>query len=113
MTCLDLDHLEQYVAGDRSLRDEILTIFMEQAERLRSQLDHSADDEAWRDVVHAMKGSARGVGAWALGDLCEEAEGFVGDYPDKYDVRVAQSEKINAQIDDVIDCCRQTRDKAA
>ena len=28
----------------------------------------------WRDAVHTIKGAARGVGAFALGDVCERAE---------------------------------------
>jgi hypothetical protein len=31
--------------------------------------------EGWRDAVHTIKGAARGVGAFALGDACEHAEG--------------------------------------
>jgi len=38
------------------------------------------DQEGWRDAVHTLKGAARGVGANALGDVCEacEAQGAGG-----------------------------------
>jgi len=76
---IDEGHLDKYVCGDAALRDEILSIFVEQAGKLLSQFDTMLADEHWRDVAHALKGAARGVGAWALGDLCEEAEMLVGE----------------------------------
>jgi HPt (histidine-containing phosphotransfer) domain-containing protein len=33
-----------------------------------------AGGEGWRDALHTIKGAARGVGAFALGDACERAE---------------------------------------
>lgn len=75
---IDLDHLDLYVAGDDALRDEILAIFETQAEMWAGLLDPSAEDAAWRDAAHALKGAARGVGAWQLGELCARAETMVG-----------------------------------
>jgi len=60
--------------GDRGLLDEILTIFIEQAETLAAVLCEIPDDETWREAAHKLKGASRGVGAWALGDLAEAAE---------------------------------------
>lgn len=76
---IDLKHLDQYVGGDRALRDEILGIFEEQAEMWVRTLDPRADDRAWKDAAHALKGASRGVGAWTVGDLCADAESLVGD----------------------------------
>ncbi|MEL6363606.1 MAG: Hpt domain-containing protein [Pseudomonadota bacterium] len=76
---IDLEHLEKYVAGDRALRDEVLGIFEQQAELWTRMLDVNAADEAWRDAAHALKGAARGVGAWEVGELCEKAEALIGD----------------------------------
>lgn len=75
---IDLDHLEKYVAGDDALRDEILELYVERASYLGEQLEAAQTDEAWKDAAHALKGAARGVGAWALGDLCQEAEKLAG-----------------------------------
>lgn len=75
---IDFDHLEKYVAGDDALRDEILQIFIEQVESLLDQFDVFQSDESWKTTAHTLKGAARGVGAWELGRLCEEAEGLIG-----------------------------------
>lgn len=75
---IDISHLEQYVFGDRALLDEILTIFIEQAQSLSARLCADADDEAWKLAAHTLKGASRGVGAFRLGDLAEKAEGMVG-----------------------------------
>lgn len=76
---IDLDHLDRYVAGDRFLRDEILGIFEEQADMWTRMLDPNAEDAAWKDAAHALKGASRGVGAWEVGDLCAEAETLIGE----------------------------------
>lgn len=84
---IDFDHLEQYVAGDDSLRNEILDIFSEQVETLVKQFDVFQPDEEWKMTAHTLKGAARGVGAWSLGTACEEAEALVGAAPAKQETR--------------------------
>jgi HPt (histidine-containing phosphotransfer) domain-containing protein len=69
---VDFGYLEGFVAGDRQVVFEVLTLFRQQAEAWAGSLD--ADDPGWRDVAHTIKGAARGIGANALGDLCAEAE---------------------------------------
>ncbi|HEY2751568.1 Hpt domain-containing protein [Phenylobacterium sp.] len=78
MGAVDFGYLEGFAAGDRRVVSEVLTLFRQQAEAWVLSLD--AADPAWRDVVHTIKGSARGVGANALGDICAaaEAEGPTG-----------------------------------
>ncbi len=76
---IDMDHLDRYVAGDKSLRDEILGIFVEQADMWTRMLDPDAEDAAWKDAAHALKGASRGVGAWDVGDICAEAEKLIGE----------------------------------
>ena len=94
---IDLDHLDRYVAGDRSLRDEILGIFEEQAEMWTRMLDPAADDGAWRDAAHALKGASRGVGAWEVGHICEGAEKLVGEARDEA-VRRERLDELSAQV---------------
>ncbi|MEL7488253.1 MAG: Hpt domain-containing protein [Pseudomonadota bacterium] len=108
---IDQKHLELYVGGDDALRDEILTIFEEQALSLKDRIDVAADDEEWRDVMHAMKGAARGVGAWAVGDLCEDAEAMVGDVDNKSASRKAAADAINARLEETIAAARRLRDR--
>jgi HPt (histidine-containing phosphotransfer) domain-containing protein len=69
---VDFGYLENFAAGDRRVVGEVLALFLEQARAWSGSLD--ADEPGWRDVVHTIKGAARGVGAFALGDACARAE---------------------------------------
>jgi HPt (histidine-containing phosphotransfer) domain-containing protein len=71
---VDFRHLERFAAGDQAVVDEVLALFREQAAMWIRLLDPAAEDEAWRDAAHTLKGSALGVGAFALADECEAAE---------------------------------------
>ena len=71
---VNFGHLERYVAGDQALMDEVLEIFRQQVEIWMRLLDPAAPNEAWRDAAHSLKGSALGVGAFALADECDAAE---------------------------------------
>jgi len=72
---VDFAYLEGFAAGDEALVDEVLALFREQSGIWAPML--APDHEGWRDAVHTLKGAARGVGAFALGDVCAacEAEG--------------------------------------
>jgi HPt (histidine-containing phosphotransfer) domain-containing protein len=69
---VDFAYLEGFAAGDKGVVHEVLSLFREQAESWAKGLDPT--DPGWRDVVHTIKGAARGVGANALGDICARAE---------------------------------------
>ena len=69
---VDFGYLEDFMAGDRAVVREVLGLFLQQAETWRPDLEPGS--AGWRDVIHTIKGSARGVGAIALGDACAEAE---------------------------------------
>ncbi|MES1991386.1 MAG: Hpt domain-containing protein [Pseudomonadota bacterium] len=71
---LDLVHLSKYTFGDRGLEAELLGLFRSQAGIYVMRLESAADAKEWRDAAHSLKGSSRGLGAWALGDLAEEIE---------------------------------------
>ena len=70
--------LEAYALGDRTLVREVLSVFCAEAMEWSRRLN--GDD--WRAVVHTMKGTARTIGADALGDLCEQAEGDAARLPE-------------------------------
>ena len=93
---IDLEHLDKYVAGDLALRDEILTIFADQIELLLENFNIDQSDEDWRNTAHALKGASRGVGAWALGDLAEEAETITEDAPGKLEKRAGMLVSIRS-----------------
>jgi HPt (histidine-containing phosphotransfer) domain-containing protein len=111
-SAIDLNHLEQYICGDLALRDEILTIFDEQAALWIEQLDPSKDDDGWHDAAHALKGAARGVGAWEIGDLCEAAEGLIGGAPEKVAKRQAILTQIGGKLSEAVTEARRLRDCA-
>jgi chemotaxis protein histidine kinase CheA len=69
---VDFGYLEGFAAGDSEVVDEVLALFREQAALWTPMLDPT--HPGWRDAVHTVKGAARGVGAFALGDVCERAE---------------------------------------
>jgi HPt (histidine-containing phosphotransfer) domain-containing protein len=68
---IDLDHLARYTGGDRSINAEVMRLFDGQATelvaRLQSILD-ARDAKSWREVTHTLKGAARGIGAFPMGD---------------------------------------------
>jgi len=107
---IDSAHLEQYICGDDALRDEILTIFEEQAGAWIAKFDPALSDEDWQNAAHALKGASRGVGAWAVGDLCEEAESMTGDLPDKGKVRDKHLVSLKERLREAVDYARVLRD---
>ena len=82
---VDLDHLNRYTGGDAGLNEEILRLFENQTVAMLARLETLAWEEGaggktWREITHGLKGAARGVGAFALGDIAAEAEKIaVGD----------------------------------
>ncbi|MBR9825841.1 MAG: Hpt domain-containing protein [Alphaproteobacteria bacterium] len=70
----DLNHLQRYTGEDADLQKELLSLMIEQAERCLGLMMIAQERSDWRTAVHTLKGAARGVGAFALGDLCDQAE---------------------------------------
>ncbi|MEZ5995146.1 MAG: Hpt domain-containing protein [Hyphomonadaceae bacterium] len=71
MLVLDRAHFDHMTGGDRALQHEILDLFLGQIAGWRAAISAG---EGWRDAVHTLKGSARGIGLAALAAACEEAE---------------------------------------
>ena len=74
---VDLSHLARYTGGDRALNAEILRLFDGQVSEMVGQLLgllDQRDAKKWREVTHTIKGAARGVGAFAMGDAAAAAE---------------------------------------
>lgn len=68
---IDLEHLARYTGGDRAINAEVMRLFDMQATelvaRLQSILD-ARDAKSWKEVTHTLKGAARGIGAFPMGD---------------------------------------------
>tara|TARA_R110000868_G_scaffold11516_1_gene56258 strand:- start:5479 stop:5814 length:336 start_codon:yes stop_codon:yes gene_type:complete len=70
----DAAHLARYTGGDAALKAELLALMCEQARRCIALIASSPDRQTWESALHTLKGAARGVGAFALGQACEVAE---------------------------------------
>lgn len=91
---VDLVHLARQTLGDRNLEQEILALFATQALAARTRLrDSCAEDR--KILAHGLKGSARSVGAFPLGDAAAVLELQPGN-----DLHVRAIER---RIDDVVD----------
>jgi HPt (histidine-containing phosphotransfer) domain-containing protein len=74
---VDLSHLARYTGGDKALNAEILKLFDDQVSQMVDQLLgvlEQRDGRKWREVTHTIKGAARGVGAFAMGEAAVDAE---------------------------------------
>ena len=72
---IDIAHLRRMTLGDAALEREVLTMFSAQASRLAGALaEKPADASA---LAHTLKGSARAVGAFALGDAAAHLETLI------------------------------------
>lgn len=70
---VDLGHLARQTMGDRALEQEVLALFVQQALSVRDKII-DADLKDRLLLAHALKGSARGVGAFAIADCATEIE---------------------------------------
>ncbi len=74
---VDLAHLSRQTLGDGALALELLTIFDRQAAKFAARLSEPprpGDGASRADLAHTLKGSARAVGAFRLGDAAEAYE---------------------------------------
>jgi HPt (histidine-containing phosphotransfer) domain-containing protein len=110
---VDLEHLNTYTGGDRKLNCQILGLFDGQCREIIEKLAYIAENaeaadstKSWCDAVHSLKGAARGVGAFKIGDIAAEAEKM--ELRDRIEVlEVVERLKVNAAsvqafIDDLI-----------
>ncbi len=77
---IDLVHLSRQTLGDSALESELLTLFDRQAQQLAIRLGTvpTADEARWRaEMAHTLKGSARAIGAFHLGDAAEAYEAAI------------------------------------
>lgn len=64
---IDLVHLARQTMGDRMLEEEVLQLFMQQAALIGDRIC-KADPLERKRLAHGLKGSARGIGAFAVAD---------------------------------------------
>ena len=69
---LDLDHLERMTLGEKELQREVLMLFTQQSTDLLARLEKLPREGA--SLAHTLKGSARGIGAFAVAEAAENLE---------------------------------------
>ena len=70
---IDTQHLFRMTLGELSLQREVLALFDRQGAMMMRRLP-SADARTKAELAHALKGSARGVGAWRVADAATLVE---------------------------------------
>ena len=70
---IDLVHLARQTCGDRALEADVLGMLSRQLDTLLRRIDGARDEER-RQIAHALKGTARNVGAFRLADSAERYE---------------------------------------
>lgn len=75
---IDRAHLARYTLGDAALEREILELFLGHLPNTIRDLGLAETDKDWHMAAHALKGSARAVGAWRLAREAEAAERLGG-----------------------------------
>jgi HPt (histidine-containing phosphotransfer) domain-containing protein len=82
-TPLDLDHLGRMTLGDAELEHEVLAMFAEQSIRLIAAMAALPADAS--ALAHKLKGSARGIGAFAVAGAAADLESAIrtGDNPSR------------------------------
>ena len=73
-TPINHQHLGRFTCGDQQLEREVLQLFVDQLPKLIAQLKNAETPNQWKQAAHTLKGSARAVGAAALGDIAERVE---------------------------------------
>jgi HPt (histidine-containing phosphotransfer) domain-containing protein len=76
-SAIDLKHLARYTGGEPSLNAEILRLFDGQVTDMVGQLNAvlaEQDAKRWREITHTIKGAARGIGAFGMGEAAAAAE---------------------------------------
>jgi len=70
----DATHFAHMTGGDRPLQLEVIGMFRAQVSSWAAVLSPDTETGACRAAVHTLKGSARGIGLWALAETCESTE---------------------------------------
>ena len=93
---VDMAHMARYTLGDAALEREVLELFCTQSVSYLDQLRAATSHKAWFQAAHALKGSARAVGAWRLARAAEYIEALREDSPPE--LRAAQIGELEASL---------------
>lgn len=71
---VDLVHLARQTGGDKALEEEVLHLFLRQANMLARDLSGNTTTAARRKLAHTLNGTARAVGAFEVAELAQRLE---------------------------------------
>jgi HPt (histidine-containing phosphotransfer) domain-containing protein len=71
---VDYDHLSSQAAGNVGVMREVLDLFIVHTEQVIAELERAEDAKTWKQWTHTLKGSARGIGAFAVAEAAADAE---------------------------------------
>ena len=71
---VDYDHLRVQAGEDLGVMREVLSLFVTHGEQVIGELERANDAQTWKQWTHTLKGSARGVGAFAVAEAAADAE---------------------------------------
>lgn len=71
---VDYDQLRAQAAGNLGVMREVLQLFLTHCEQVLGELDRASDAATWKLWTHTLKGSAGGVGAFAVAQAAADAE---------------------------------------
>jgi HPt (histidine-containing phosphotransfer) domain-containing protein len=73
LAAIDRAHLKAMTMSDETLARDVLALFERQGAIMMKRLP-GADAKAKAEMAHALKGSARGIGAWRVADAATLVE---------------------------------------
>jgi HPt (histidine-containing phosphotransfer) domain-containing protein len=97
---IDRTHLARQTFGDRELEREVLGLFRTQSPLYLARAKSAQSDPEWRDAVHALKGSARAIGAWRIAEAAERAE--AGNFASRI-AAIEQLESALVEVNSLLD----------
>jgi HPt (histidine-containing phosphotransfer) domain-containing protein len=96
---IDRAHLDRMTGGDQTLALEVLGLFREQGELWLRLLEPDTATADWAVAAHTIKGAARGIGAWSLGEVCGAAEAAASQSPLSRNEKQMWREQIAVELD--------------
>lgn len=82
---VDLVHLSKQTFGSKELENEVLGLFRNHSQVCLKRMKEAKSNKDWADAAHSIKGSARAIGAWEIGERAEyyERQAEAGELSDK------------------------------
>jgi HPt (histidine-containing phosphotransfer) domain-containing protein len=99
---VDLAHLNRMTGGDGALASEVLGLFRQQWDLWVRLLDSTTETLDWGNAAHTIKGSARGIGAWQLGEICGAAEAAAREHELTRNQKREWLDAITSEMDSVL-----------